>query len=194
MSFRRRPHQRRLTELGFGDVHVGPTVEQHLHDVDDPRPGGGHEHRLTGHRRRRIWICAGIQQQLDDRDVSIRARERERRHPIVVRRVHRCPSTNQQGRRVSIAEMDGPVEGGPPVRLLRLDIDLLPEQSQDGLRVPALDGFDQPEIVGRHARTGREEQTRHAYDCQAAVFYLHVVLRTYPVYVGRIFRCGRRRV
>ena len=85
-----RPHERRLTAVGFSCVHVRAMVEQQTRGVAVPVVDGGHQWRLTRPERRvRIRVC--VQEQPDQGKIAARAGHRERGAAVFIRRVDLRP-------------------------------------------------------------------------------------------------------
>ena len=152
MPFGCRPHERGLT-TPFACVVFRSAHEQRFHRVNTPRSGRHHEHGLAaGHRR--IGVGAGIEQQLDDGGVAVRACERERRHAIAIRGVDARARFQQQRRGLGIFVIRGPMQCRRPVHLCRIDVDPALEQRADDGLVAVLGGIGKGRALGRRGGTG----------------------------------------
>ncbi len=152
MAFRGRPHQRRLTAPIVFAVDVGTAGEQCFHRGQGTDARGGHQGRLSA-RQSRVRVRAGLEEQLDNRRVAVRAGQRQRRHAIPVRRFHVRTGTHQQLRRLQIVLIRRPVEGRHSVDLRSVHIDVLVQERADLCAVHLFSGVRQ-ERVRRRRRAG----------------------------------------
>ena len=86
----------------------------------------------------------------------------ERRHAVVVGRVHVGPGAEQQIDHLQVVPMCGPEQRGGPVRAARVDTGALGNQRAHRHRIATGRGRDEPRILsGRRARNGGHAQQQH---------------------------------
>ena len=163
VMFRCGPHQRRLALRRLLRVHVGSTSDQHSNGVHAAAARARHERCLAG-RDRRVWIGAGVQEELDERGARVGARQRQRCDAKVVGRVGVCASAYQQARRLEIIPVRGPEERRRAVIRSDVDAGVLIQQTTNLLHVPVPGRFDQADIAacgcGRRHHQQRYQERR----------------------------------
>ena len=119
-----------------------------------------HQRRLSG-THGAVRIRSGLQQPIDDRGVAVAGRQRQRGDAVVVGRIDAGAGTDQQGRRVRVFQVGGPVQRRRAIALRRVDIGVLLQQRQNGLRVAALYRVgEQAGIVAGGAKWKRKASRR----------------------------------
>ena len=130
VTLRRRPHQRRLPAPVVFTVNTSTAGEQRLHRVERARPRGRHQRGFPA-RKCGVRIRAGCQEPFDQRGVSIRAGQRERRDAIPVRRFHIGARAHQQVRGLQIVLIRRPVQRRHPISLGCVHVDMLMQERAD---------------------------------------------------------------
>ena len=88
-------HIRAVCARALLGVDVGPRASNALTGPSLPGARGGHQGGLAA-AERRVRVGAGVEQQLDDRRVAVRAGQRERRHAVAVRGLDVGPGVHQE--------------------------------------------------------------------------------------------------
>ncbi len=155
--FDRRPHQRGLSQHAFLRVHVGAVIEQHRHHGRVAAACGGHQNRLV-FRQAGVRVRARRQQRVDDGNVAVQRRQRQRRHAVPIRRFRVRARAQQQLDRLEIVRANRPMQRRRPIGLRCIDRGgLFQQRAQRGV-VPRLCGLDQRGIRRRRAGDRRSDQ------------------------------------
>ena len=136
VTFRRRPHQRRLPaprllsrarrRRGSAARRTASTLPVRAAVISIVSPPG----------QRRVRIGAGIEKPLDDGGVAVGAGERQRRHAVAVRRAHIGAGREQPVHEIEIVVIRRPVQRRRAVRLRRVDVGALRRAAGEWRRDP----------------------------------------------------------
>ena len=125
----RRPHQGRLAEP-FACIGFGAAREQRLHRLDISGARSQHEDGFPAFHRG-VRVGSGLQQQLHDCSVAVRACLCQRRHAIAIHGVHIGARSHEQCRGLRIIVIRGPVQRGGSIDLGGVHVDACPEERAD---------------------------------------------------------------
>ena len=170
VTFRRRPHQGRLSAPGIFTVNIGSAGQQRLHGPGLAHPRGRHQSGFPSGKSG-VRVSPGLQEQLDHRAVSIRAGQGERRHAIPVRSFHVGARAHEQFLCFQIVLVRRPVQRRHPIDLRRVHIDALLQQSADPRPIHLFRRIRQ-----QRGRTGAAQAARgqqHSHRTNAEPFQTH---------------------
>ena len=159
MTLRGRPHQRGLILCRLFRVDVRPCPNEHPDSAGTACTGAGHQRRLPG-RDRGVGVSTRLQQPIDERGTSVRARKRQGRHAQVVRHIGIRSGTKQQIGGLEIVPVRRPHERGRAVGRSSVDVDLLVQQRTDGTLITMSGRIDQPRIAVCRGHRRDNQQNR----------------------------------
>ena len=136
--------------LLFG-VDVGAAGHQRFDGAGASRARCGHQSRLAADEVR-VRIRPRLEQRLHHRHAAVFARQRDRRHAEIVRRIYLGAGADQALGRRDVVPVGGPVQRRRAVRLRGVDVGALLEERFHRARITAFDGVHQPQVRGAGLR------------------------------------------
>ena len=139
MSFRCRPHQRRLAAPALDGVDRRAVREQRADSRRHTCARSGHQRRFA-RRQRQVRIRARSQQPFDDGHAAVGAGQRQRCDAVAVRLVDAGACPEQQINGADCVVPHGPVKGSRSVGFCLMDVGALFDQDANASGVCCLGG------------------------------------------------------
>ena len=162
MLLRNRPHQCRLPAHRLPAVHPRTVGKEALDGVRAARARTGHEGRDAA-RKGVVGIRAVGEEHFHQRAAAVGARERERRNPQFVGRVHVGAGRNQHLRHLQVVAVRRPVKRRGAVRLGGVDRRSRFHQRTHGGGILVAGGLDEthPVLCGGGIGADEEKEQEH---------------------------------
>ena len=142
----RGPVQRRLAAPALPCTQVGAAGQQQSQYVDVAGARRRHQYRLA-FRQRGVRVGAGVEERLDDRSVPAASGQNEGRHAVAVGCFRPRARFQEESRRLEVAPVRRPVQGGRPVGLGNVDVYPALQQSANGVGVRCPGRLDQGQVA-----------------------------------------------